>query len=93
MSAKENALIEKAKRVLDEIGLNYDGYSIKIVYAFDKALLEMEPEMANEYSIFFSSKFERGRHDMICVSVDRKTHKLKMVISKYNMYEVPEELS
>ena len=93
MTAKENELIEKAKRVLDEIGLEYEGYSIEIGYDIDPIILEMDPERASNYNIFFASEFERGRIDIISVSVNRKTHKLKMVTTKYNMYEVPEELS
>jgi hypothetical protein len=93
MTAKENALIEKAKRVLDEIGLKYEGHEIKISYDLDPIILEMDPERANDYRIFFSSEFKFARYNLISVSVDRKTHKLKMVTTKYNMYEVPEELS
>jgi hypothetical protein len=93
MTAKENALIEKAKRVLDEIGIPYEHRTISIAYEVPDVVIEMEPEAANEYCIFFSSDSMIGRQNLISVSVDRKTHKLKMVTTKYNMYEVPEELS
>jgi hypothetical protein len=93
MTAKENALIEKAKRVLDEIGINYKGYNIKIGHEVNDLILEMKPSEADVYDIFFSSEIKHGRRDLISVSVDRKTYKLKMVTTKYNMYEVPEELS
>lgn len=93
MTAKEQELIEKAKRILDEIGIKYEGYSIEIAYEINRLLIELNPEVEKVYSILFSSELEHGRHDLISVTVDRKTHKLKMVITKYNMYEVPEELS
>jgi hypothetical protein len=93
MTAKENELIEKAKKVLDEIGLSYEGHSVEIAYEINKLLIELNPEVANVYSILFSTELKNGRHNLISVTVDRKTHKLKMVISRYNMYEVPEELS
>ncbi|MDH4471418.1 MAG: hypothetical protein QE487_02360 [Fluviicola sp.] len=93
MTAKENALIEKAKRVLDEIGINYEGHTIEVAYEMNDLLTEVYPELVDEYSVLFSTELKRGRHNLISVTVDRKTHKLKMVITKYNMYEVPEELS
>jgi hypothetical protein len=93
MTTKENELIEKAKRILDEIGIDYKGYTIKIGYEVNDLILEMKPSEADVYEIFFSSEIKFGRRDLISVSVDRKTHKLKMVTTKYNMYEVPNELS
>ncbi len=93
MTTKENELIEKAKRVLDEIGIKYEGHSINISYEINPIILEMDPEIADYYDIIFSTKLEHGRMNIIGISVNRKTHKLKMVTTKYNMYEVPEELS
>ncbi len=93
MTTKENELIEKAKKVLDEIGIGYEGYSIGVSYEINELLIESQPELVNFYSIFFTTELKRGRRGFISIIVDRKTHKLKRVITNNNMYEVPEELS
>lgn len=88
----EQEIIKKAKKVLDAIGLDYTDNEISVAHIEDKKLLEALDEVGDEYSVIFSYKLPDGREGIKSVIVDKKTHKLKYVITKSNMYEVPEEL-
>lgn len=98
MTDKE--LIEKAKKIVEIIGLSYDEkISPTISKEFPKLLLESSPELENEILISFESKIDsdfdiRGTSlgDGITVVADKKTNKLLYVLTKSNMYEVPDEL-
>ena len=90
----DEQIIEKATHALKELGMysnNY--YRITVVKVFDdEILLELEPELEHQYSVIFSYKQPDGRGASTSVDVDRYSHKLLTIITRSNMYEVPEEL-
>lgn len=95
MTDKE--LIEKSKKIIEIIGLAYDEtIEPNIIKEYPKILLDENPEMEDEIRIQFEFKKNpdmdipiRGR---ITVVADKKTNKLLYVLTKSNMYEVPDEL-
>ena len=89
---KDYQLIEKAKKVLDSIGINYSDCKISIDRIENEILNSEMEEFENEYSICFSSNLPDGRLSKFFVTFHKITNKLINVITKSNMYEVPEEL-
>lgn len=92
MTDKE--IIEKATKALKALDLYGEYESIKVIKIDDDAFFEMldDDSMKEEYSVSFSYKLPDGRGAGTSVKVDRKTHKLLMIITKSGMYKVPKEL-
>lgn len=93
MTDKE--LIKKAEKALEEMGFNYNKeYEPSVNRAENELLIEAYPEFfENEYSIHFPSRLPDGRMGGLSITVDKKTDKLLLLITRSNTYEIPEELS
>ncbi len=89
----DQEIINKATKALKELKL-YNGMytNISVLKEINDILLDIEPELKDRYSVMFSYKLPDGRRAHNSVEVDRKTDKLLYIITRNNMYEVPEEL-
>ncbi len=89
----DEKIIEKATNALKELNLYSNNYfKISVSKTDNEILLEAYPELKNEYSVDFNYKLPDGRGAQTSVKVDAKSHTLLHVITKSNMYHIPDEL-
>jgi hypothetical protein len=88
----DQEIIAKSKRALDKLGITYDNEDIKVIHVDDKLLLEINENMKNEYVVMFKLRLPNDRDNIIAIHVDKKTHKLLYVITKFNHIPIPDEL-
>ena len=89
----DQEIIKKATKALKELNLFSNNYNrIQVLKVINDELIELDPELKDKYSVMFSYKLPDGRGAHTSVEVDRKTDKLLYIITRSNIYEIPEEL-
>lgn len=89
MTDKE--IIGKATKALKALDLLADYNKIRVYKEINPIILEIVPEIEFEYSVHFDFDppiLGTGA----TITVDRKTNKLLKIITKSELYNVPEEL-
>lgn len=89
-------LIKKAKKILEILKIEYDQNEEPLFSdSYPQSLIDIEPELVNQISVFFKSVPLAGRAfgENITIIGDLKTKKLTSVVTKGGgRYNVPKEL-
>ncbi|KFF09147.1 hypothetical protein [Chryseobacterium luteum] len=89
-------LIEKAKKILETLKIEYDQNEEPLFSdSYPQSLIDIEPELVNQISVYFRSVPLAGRAfgESITVIGDLKTKKLISVVTKGGgRYNVPTDL-
>lgn len=91
----KDKLIENAKKILDALSIEFDkNAEISFVDSYPQSLIEIEPELIHQISIYFESipLPWKAFGESIVVAGDLRTGKLTSVVTKGARYKVPEEL-
>ncbi|MFK7749582.1 MAG: hypothetical protein AB8B65_14395 [Kordia sp.] len=89
----DDKIIAKATKALKKLNLfSHNYFKISVSKTDNEILLETYPELKNEYSVDFDYKLPDGRGAHTSVKVDTESHKLLRIITKSNMYHVPDDL-
>lgn len=93
---EKETIIKKAKKILDTLKIEYDLNEEPLFSdSYPQSLIDIEPELVNQISIFFKSVPLSGRAfgENITVIGDLKTKKLTSVVTKGGgRYNVPKDL-
>jgi len=91
-SLTDEQFIKKAKKVLDAFGINYKNYEVYVDREHSEETKEIDASILDTYSVVFTYRERGTRGSLMAVVIDKHTEKLTHVITRSNMFDVPEEL-